>query len=101
LPGIGSRLHGLRGRHLLCGEFLEHQRPMTVILNNGPQVGMLAQIKLGHRLLSAMASDAIGHNERTHRFHKAVFEIEFGGIGRGSPARESIQEQENGCGGCP
>ena len=74
---------------------------MTVILNNGPQVGILAQIKLGHRLLPAMAADAIARKEGTHSLDKTAFEVEFGGIGRGSPARESIQEQENGCGGCP
>ena len=61
---------------------------MTVILNNGPQIGVLAQIKLGHRLLPAMATDAIVRNERTHGLHKTVFEVEFGRIRCGRPDSE-------------
>ena len=58
---------------------------MAVILNNGPQVGILAQIKLGHGLLPAMATDAVARKEGTHGFHKTAFEIEFRWIGCGSP----------------
>ena len=85
LASFGGRLLDAFGRHLTGGQFLEYEIPAGVIVEDGGDGGIRAEVELGGRIGAAVASDAIGGDEGFDGLREALFQVGIGCVGRAHP----------------